>query len=136
MNQADRDRFDQLLKDVLAELPHALAETLEHIPVIIEDRPDPRLIDELDYESQDPVESDDLLGLHTGHALTEKGIEDSGQLPTVIHLFREPIVDHCGGWDAEDAENAIYEEIRITLLHEIGHHFGLDEDDLDRLGYS
>ncbi|MBY0307630.1 MAG: metallopeptidase family protein, partial [Phycisphaerales bacterium] len=72
---------------------------------------------------------------------------------TVIHLFREPIVEHAlefrGGtdplplnaprprWgDTPHDDGDVYEEIRITLLHEIGHHFGLDEDDLDRLGYA
>ena len=60
-----------------------------------------------------------------------------------IHIFREGIVnlateDEEGralGWKAEHAEESIYEEIRITILHEIGHHFGLDEDDLEELGY-
>ena len=57
-------------------------------------------------------------------------------MPSDIHLFRDGILDLVGGWDVPDARQSLEEEIRITLLHEIGHQFGLDEDDLDRLGYA
>ena len=56
-------------------------------------------------------------------------------VPPTIMLFRVGIVAEAGGWDQPDALERIREEIRITLLHEIGHQFGLDEDDLARLGY-
>jgi predicted Zn-dependent protease with MMP-like domain len=74
--------------------------------------------------------------------LTDRSVErpDSSD---VVHIFREGIVDMAGGWDeGEDehgpfgGEERIREEIRITILHELGHHFGLDEDDLERLGYA
>ncbi len=83
-----------------------------------------------------------LCGLHTGIALTERSVErpDSSD---VIHLFREGIVDTAGGWEEASDEEGEYggearirEEIRVTILHEIGHHFGLDEGDLERLGYA
>ncbi len=56
-------------------------------------------------------------------------------MPPQIHIFRDGIVEFAGGWHQKYAEDEIYEETRITLLHEIGHHFGLDEDDLTELGY-
>ncbi|MHC4429586.1 MAG: metallopeptidase family protein, partial [Planctomycetota bacterium] len=70
-------------------------------------------------------------------------VEHDLEMPETIHLFREGIIDHAGGWERwtdEDGEplggeEAVIREIRITLLHEIGHHFGLDEDDLEALGY-
>jgi predicted Zn-dependent protease with MMP-like domain len=61
----------------------------------------------------------------------------------VVHIFREGIIDMAGGWEEGEDEHGAYggeerirEEIRITILHELGHHFGLDEDDLERLGYA
>ena len=82
------------------------------------------------------------VSIDAGIPLTERSVNDSGVLPEVIHLFREGIVDEAGGWDEDEdddgpfgGEEAVRREIRITLLHEIGHHFGLDEDDLERLGY-
>jgi len=61
--------------------------------------------------------------------------------PEQIHIFRRGVADLAvaeleGGWDDTQAEQEIYEEVRITLLHEIGHHFGLGEEDLDELGFA
>ncbi|TVQ31430.1 MAG: metallopeptidase family protein [Phycisphaeraceae bacterium] len=103
---------------------------MREIPVILDDRPSPKLLKELGMGSGEL-----LCGLHSGIALTDRSIEHSGVLPDEIRLFREGIVETAGGWEAQYAEDEIYEQIRITLLHEIGHHFGLDEDDLAELGY-
>ena len=70
-----------------------------------------------------------LCGLHSGTPLTERSLDQLDELPETIHLYREGILAHADGWDR------VREEIRITVLHEIGHHFGLDEDDLAELGY-
>lgn len=166
MTPALRQRFDDLLRDVLEELPEHTRQALEEISIIVDDVPEPKLADELirdgladppspdDGDTDgDPDEPVDVMGLHTGQPITERGVNDSGSLPTVIHLFRESIVQQAlefrGGvdplpegaprpkWgDQPSDDDDVYEEIRITLLHEIGHHFGLDEDDLDRLGYA
>jgi predicted Zn-dependent protease with MMP-like domain len=149
-----RQRFDDLLRDVIDELPSSARRALEEISIVVDDLPDRKLSKELERDGlTEEEEADDILGLHTGQALTERGTGDTGSLPTVIHLFREPIVAHAlefrGGvdplpegastpkWgDQPTDDEEVYEEIRITLLHEIGHHFGLDEDDLDELGYA
>jgi hypothetical protein len=80
--------------------------------------------------------------------MTERSVEPGEVDLPMIHIFREGIIACAGGWspwrvsspDGEilegGGEDLVREEIRITLLHEIGHHFGLDEDDLDRLGYA
>lgn len=136
MKPAERERFDALLEDVLGRLPAALHNLIEEAPLIVEDHPSEELKRELDIEH-----NDELCGLHTGVPLTERSVEAPDL--EFIHLFREGIVEMAGGWDEglDDAgepiggENSIREEIRITILHEIGHHFGLDEDDLERLGY-
>ncbi len=139
MLRKERERFDALFEQVLDSLPDAVHTMIEEAPIILEDRPSRKLLRELGI---DP-EEDDLCGLHTGVPLTHRSVSDTGRLPDVIHLFRHGIVDHAGGWDeGEDeegpygGEDRIRQEIRITLLHELGHHFGLDEDDLARLGFA
>ena len=151
-----RQRFDDLLRDVIDELPANARAALEEISIVVDDVPDKKLAADLAKDGltdEDEEDGGDIMGLHTGQALTERGVADSGSLPTIIHLFREPIVEHAleyrGGveplpegapkpkWgDQSTDDEEVYEEIRITLLHEIGHHFGLDEDDLDELGYA
>ena len=124
MTDDERRRFDEVLETVLAALPQRLHALLEESPVIVEDRPSARLLQEL------KLSSDDLLcGLHSGTPLTERSVEHSPELPETIHLFREGILELAGDW------SLLQREIRITLLHEIGHHFGLEEDDLAELGY-
>lgn len=134
MRRDERDRFDALLEEVIASLP-MLEALIEEVPVVVLDRPEGDLLASLREEGLiEPDESgEDLCGLHTGVMLTERSVEDPAMLPDQVHLFREGIVGIAGGWDA--GEEAVREEIRITLLHEIGHHFGLDEDGLEELGY-
>lgn len=136
MTRGERERFDRLLEEILARLPPRLHQLIEEAPLIVEDHPSDELKCELDVEH-----NDDLCGLHTGVPLTERSVEHPEM--EYIHIFREGILSIAGGWDeATDeegvqfgGEDAIREEIRITILHEIGHHFGLDEDDLEELGY-
>jgi predicted Zn-dependent protease with MMP-like domain len=129
VKRAQREHFDHLLEAVIESLPVRLRQLIDEVPIIVEDHPDPKLLEEL---GMDP-DNESLCGLHTGTPRTEKSIEDPFDHPETVHLFREGIVDQAEGWEAGD--EAVIEEIRITLLHEIGHHFGLEEDDLERLGY-
>lgn len=130
-----RERFDLLLESILGRLPDHVAQVLEEVPLHVMDEPDPTILKSLGVE---PNEIDDaieeLCGLHTGFMLTERPIELDAVLPNEIHLFRRGIALMSGGWEADD--ETVAEQIRITLLHEIGHHFGLEEDDLDELGYA
>ncbi len=138
MNGDTRTAFDALVEKVLASLPTRLHELLEEAPLLVEDRPSRELLRELEIP-----EGEVLCGLHSGTPLTERSVAEGGDLPETIHLFREGIIEHAGGWEeSEDqsgrlqgGEAAITEEIRITLLHEIGHHFGLGEEELEELGY-
>jgi len=129
LRRRDRERFDALLEKVLGELPPSIRDLLEETPLVVEDAPDEALLREVGL---DP-ECDDLCGLHSGVPLTERSVEAVDSGPELIHLFRSGIIDHAGGWECGD--DAVRREIRITLLHEIGHHFGLDEEDLQELGY-
>jgi len=137
VNDADRSRFDRLLESVIGSLPESVAALLDEIPVIIEDGPTPEMLRDLEpplelEPGEDPAES--LCGLHVGVANTEASVEDHGTLPPTVYLFRRGIIATAGGAKADD--ESIAAEIRITLLHELGHQFGLDEDDLEELGYA
>ena len=139
MNDLDRARFDRLLEEALPQLPGEIRSLLDQVQVIVDDAPSVEMQAELKLD--DPT---DLCGLHSGIPLTERSVEDLPTLPTTIHLFRDGIVKMAGGWkewadddgEAMGGEEIVQEEIVITLLHELGHHFGLDEDDLERLGYA
>jgi len=130
MTDAERARFDALLDETIDSLPPALRDLLDEVPVIVDDRPSPALLRSLGVPH-----GASLCGLHTGVAMTERSVEQSGIPTDVIQLFREGIVHTAGGWRQRHANDAVHDEIEITLLHEIGHHFGLDEDDLAALGY-
>ncbi|MHC5028347.1 MAG: metallopeptidase family protein, partial [Planctomycetota bacterium] len=139
LTDRQRDRFDALVEEVLDGLSPQLRDLLDEAPLIVEDEPEPRLLGLLGMATDD---ADLLCGLHTGTPLTERSVEAAGELPEMIHLFRTGIIEHAGGWLVQPGPGrtrggveAIREEIRITLLHELGHHFGLEDEDLERLGY-
>ncbi len=148
VDDALRDRFDGLLEQALEHLPERLREVIAEVPLIVDDRPDESVTRSLMAERGDldgiteAEFADTLCGLHSGVPITESTVEASAEMPTDVRLFREGIVNIAGGWEpqgaetAEDVDDAIYEEIVITILHELGHHFGLEEDDLESLGYA
>ena len=126
----ERRLFDRTLEGVLAGLPDWVHELLERVPLIVEDYPADHVLDEMGVD--DPSM---LCGLHTGVPLTERSVQHSGVIGDTITIYRDGIfnssLDRRGYVDEAKLET----QIRITVLHEIGHHFGLDEDDLRRLGY-
>lgn len=135
MKQEEQTRFDALVEDAIESLPAKYRAVLDELPVVVLDEPTDEMLKDLGVEPGEEEEArDELCGLHTGIALTERSVEGT-ELPTVIHLFRRGIVSLAGGWEQEGADDEVYEEVRITLLHEIGHHFGLEEGDLEGLGY-
>ena len=139
IRREDRDRFDRLLEKVIEGLPPSIRSMLEEAPVYVEDAPPESVMKEFGVE--DPA---DLCGLHSGVPLTERSVNDPGGHLETISLYRLGIIEAAGGWRrwTDDAGQVwggvdrVREEIRVTLLHEIGHHFGLSEDDLDQLGYA
>ena len=140
MRRDERARFDALFEALLGEMPAEIHALIDEVPVVLEDSAPRALLESMGLDPDDPT---GLCGLHAGVPLTERSV-DSGSLPDVITLYREGIVEEAGGWEEwtdEDGtrlggEERVCREIRITLLHELGHHFGLDEDDLERLGYA
>jgi predicted Zn-dependent protease with MMP-like domain len=146
MTPGAQERFDALVEEAIEQLPPGVRKLLDEMPVIVEDKPTRKLIEELKAEGVTPTSADteeereELCGLHTGTAFTERSLQHAA-FPSGIYLFRHGIVGAAGGWEpqenetTDDVDDAVYEEIMITLLHEIGHQFGLSEEDLEKLGY-
>ena len=135
LSESLRNLFDAILEDEIEMLPDQAMAVVSACPVIVEDEPGEEVLASLGMTKE---EGQDLCGMHEGVAETERSVEDTGMLPTQILLFRGPIVRLAeyrvvGGREVN--REALIEQIRITLLHEIGHQFGLDEDDLTELGY-
>ena len=134
MDKARREFFDRIVERQVAELPYTIQLLLQETPLLVEDHPSPRLLEELGLR---PEQSDELCGVYSGIGLTDRSHEDSMVEPETITIFREgllALVEAAG--DPESVERRLEQEIRITILHEVGHHFGLDEDDLEALGYA
>jgi predicted Zn-dependent protease with MMP-like domain len=123
-HRVSRDEFAALVEEALGELPAEFARFLEEVPVEVRDRPSPRQLQAAGADTEGL-----LLGLYTGRPRTRRSVEDSGHMPDVIYIFQEPI-------EAVSRSRAdLIRQVRITVLHEIGHHFGMSEEDLERLGY-
>ncbi|RYB94556.1 metallopeptidase family protein [Nocardioides oleivorans] len=111
----DPAAFDAMVDRALDGLPDELAALVENVVVLVED----------DAPPEDP----DLLGLYDGLALTERQANHAGMLPDRILLFRGPLLDMA------DTEQDLEQEVRITVVHEVAHHFGLDDGRLHELGW-
>ena len=130
MHRQLREFFDQQLDAVLARLPLQVHELLEAVPLCVEDYPSRKIRREMHVRRRD-----ELCGLYTGTPITERSVEDSGLLPDMVHLFREGVLALARDDDGRIDETELRKQIRITILHELGHHHGLSEDDLRRYGY-
>ncbi len=123
--ELSKQRFGELVEEALAEVPDPLRAFLENVRIEVRSRPTPRML-----QSAHVRPGHTLLGLYVGRPQTRRSVEDSGYLPDVIYLFQKEIQQQC------QSEEQLVGEIRRTVLHEIGHHFGLGEEDLGRLGYA
>lgn len=119
----NRRSFEQLTETVFEALPKALLEHVDNVIFVIEDWPDDETMAAMALASRF-----DLLGLYRGLPLAERSIDMSGTLPDEILLYQGPIEF----WAKED-HVSVYDVIYDTLLHEIGHHFGFDEEQLAAL---
>lgn len=104
-------------------LPETFRRLASNVPIRVDDFPADEVLDEMDAES--PF---DILGLYTGTALTVKSVSDVVQQPDLIHLYRRPILDY---WSEHD--ETLEDVITHVLIHEIGHHFGLSDEDMEAL---
>jgi len=110
-----RTEFEQVLQDVLEQIPEAFRYALENVAIVVEEEPD------------EPESDGELLGLYEGIPLPDRVVGHVG-LPDRIRIFRGPILRMCGSDDGSNEQVA--REIRDTLIHELGHHMGLEEDEM------
>jgi predicted Zn-dependent protease with MMP-like domain len=113
-------RFRELVAEALDGLPPEFAEMLDNVAVVVEDEPDGEILADL---GMDPSRGDELLGLYQGVPLDARGF-DYGALPDRVVIYRGPILR------ITRSRREVVEQVRETVLHELGHHFGLEEGDL------
>ena len=122
-----RAMFETLVRRAIERLPKRFRDHLGTVEFVIQDRASPELLASLEI----PPEEDDLLGFYDGVPITERSDFDGAPIPVTdtIYLFQKALEEMCA------SEDELVEEIRVTVLHEIGHHFGFDDDEIERLGY-
>jgi predicted Zn-dependent protease with MMP-like domain len=108
------ERFEALVAEALDGIPPDLGSKMRNVAVVVE---------------EENPESPNILGLYTGVPLTERGEWYAGVLPDRISIYRRAICSIC------DTEEDVVREVRITVVHEVAHHFGIDDDRLDELGW-
>lgn len=108
-------RFDELVGDALDLIPPELAAAIDNVVILVAERHD---------------EEPDLLGLYEGVALTERDSWYAGSLPDTITIYRDALLDIC------DTEQQVVDEVAITVIHEVAHHFGIDDERLHELGWA
>jgi len=119
----DRRRFEQLVDLAIQELPDEFRKRLKNVAVMVERRPSAELLDRMGVPPEET-----LFGLYEGTPLTERGFE-APLYPDCIWIFQEPIEKAC------ESEEEMKEEIRVTIIHEIAHFFGIGDEDLEEMGY-
>jgi predicted Zn-dependent protease with MMP-like domain len=112
--QMGPERFEDLVSEALDLIPPDLAAAMNNVVVLVADR-----------HPQDP----ELLGLYEGIALTERDSSYAGALPDTVTIFRESLLEIC------ETEQDVVEEVAITVIHEMAHHFGIDDERLHELGW-
>jgi predicted Zn-dependent protease with MMP-like domain len=110
---------------VLDELPEEFREKLHNIEIVVQKRPSKHQLAEMDLDTHEDV----LYGLYEGVPLPDRSALDPPILPDKITLFSEPLLS-----DFPDPDE-LREQIRLTVIHEIGHYFGMDDDEIEKLGY-
>ena len=116
MVEMSAEAFEQLVGDELDELPDEMVDGLDNLIFVVEDRPEDGSLD--------------TLGLYDGVALTERGQYGFGEMPDRIILFREPLLAIASDLDE------LRDEVHVTLVHEIAHFYGIDDDRLHELGWA
>jgi predicted Zn-dependent protease with MMP-like domain len=112
--EMSRHRFEELVSDALDAVPSEFAEAMDNVVVLVEE-----------YNEDEPT----ILGLYHGVALTERTFDYGGVLPDRISIYRAPTLAMC------ETEEEVVEEVLTTVIHEIAHHFGIDDHRLHDLGW-
>jgi predicted Zn-dependent protease with MMP-like domain len=117
-----RARFEQLVQDALASIPSRFRKAIHNVAIVVEDEPSADVLQEMEIEPPDT-----LFGLYHGTPLTERRWDYGNTLPDRVTLFQGPIER-----ESEDEEDAVI-AIGETLIHELGHYFGLSEEEIEEI---
>lgn len=120
--RVSREQFEGLVGSALDGLPDDFAKLLENVAVVVEEEPDEELLVEMGFDLDDP-DRDELLGLYQGVPLNDRDTSYS-QLPDRVTIFRGPILRAC------TSRREVMREVRHTVVHELGHHFGLEDHEM------
>ena len=118
----DRKKFEQLVAEALASIPRRFKKAMHNIAIVVEDEPSPDLLREMEIDPPDT-----LLGLYQGTPLTERGWGHGNALPDRVLIFQGPHEREA------DDEDDLVVAIGETLIHEIGHYFGLSEEEIEAI---
>ena len=116
MLQITPDDFDELVRRGLDAVPQGLLDQLDNVVVLV--------------EPESPPDHPPLLGLYIGVPLTSRGANYAGGSPDTIMIYRNPILRMCHTYDQ------VVEQVRVTVIHELAHHFGISDERLDELGWA
>jgi predicted Zn-dependent protease with MMP-like domain len=117
----NREEFEAVVAEALDEIPQEFAELMSNVSVQVRERPDTETLVSVGLDPR----RDTLFGLYTGVPLEDRGGWYGNVLPDVIVLYRQPLLAAC------PTRSELVRQIQLTLLHEIGHHFGLDDDGME-----
>ncbi|WP_343245744.1 metallopeptidase family protein [Streptomyces sp. SID4985] len=115
MLEMTRDRFEELVSEALDRIPPELTRVMDNVAVFVEDEP--------------PAHDPELLGLYEGTPLTERGEWYAGVLPDRISIYMGPILRYC------TTQEDVVDEVAVTVVHEVAHHFGIEDARLHELGW-
>jgi predicted Zn-dependent protease with MMP-like domain len=130
LDHRTRQKFDKLFEAVLAEMPPLVHELIEKVPLVVEDHPSAEILREMGLRRRD-----ELCGLYTGIPLGEKHLECQFPRPDAVMIYREGVFAAAANDVGRVTLKDLRRQIRITILHELAHHHGLTEDELENLGY-
>ncbi len=122
--RVSKEKFAEIVHEALVEVPERFAKALETVRIEVRSRPTRKMLCNLQIPKDEA-----LLGLYEGCPATERSVEESAVMPEVIYIFKQEIEAVC------ETIEEIHHQVRTTVLHELGHHFGLNEENLDALGY-
>jgi predicted Zn-dependent protease with MMP-like domain len=117
-----RERFTELVEEALREIPRRFRRAMRNVAVIVEDDPPPHILQEMEIEPPDS-----LFGLYQGTPLPERGWTYGNTLPDRISIYQHPIVEACE--DDEEIRDCVAE----TVIHEFGHYFGMNEEQIEEI---
>lgn len=120
MLRMSHEQFEEVVEKAVADIPPDLLDRIDNLMIVVEDEPSEEDLLEL---GMDP-ELDLLFGLYQGVSLPERGFDYGGVLPDRVVIYRLPLLEACS------SRRELHREIRATVIHELGHYFGFDEEDL------